>query len=244
MMFTIKMNKVKDVTSVVLATAAITALILPSSSAFFPLTLRTTMRVTGVESTPNPCSFKFDLDHSSLAHKGSKGITYTSRNSADAPGEIKDLIELEGVDSVYALGDWLCLNKKPSAKWNTIVRPSAPSRLFFASGTIILICVFSSKYFVLERPTVPPQRGKARSGKTRSCYEPLYLRVPILDRNQANQRSKDHLVLSTLTFLLVPVPCSWIPALLSCTELQCKGTVVGQFLHTSSILYLKLYQCN
>lgn len=90
---------------------------------------RATMRVRGIESTPNPSSFKFDLDQS-LAHRSgtagaTKGFTYSSTGAAadqQAPEAIRGVLELQGVESVYALGDWLCVNKKPSAKWDAIVR--------------------------------------------------------------------------------------------------------------------------
>ncbi|CAM9723487.1 unnamed protein product [Scytosiphon promiscuus] len=93
------------------------------------------MRVCGIESTPNPSSFKFDLDqslgHRSGAAGATKGFTYSSVGAAgdqQAPEPILRVLELQGVESVYALGDWLCVNKKPSAKWDAIV-PAAVEAL-------------------------------------------------------------------------------------------------------------------
>lgn len=77
------------------------------------------MRVSGIESTPNPLSFKFDLDEK--MHGSAKGITYTPKTAVSAPEPVQRVLELAGVESVYALGDWLCLNKAPSAKWDAIV---------------------------------------------------------------------------------------------------------------------------
>ena len=77
------------------------------------------MRVAGIESTPNPLSFKCDLDEK--MHGSAKGITYTSTTALSAPEPVQRVLELGGVESVYALGDWLCLNKVPSAKWDAIV---------------------------------------------------------------------------------------------------------------------------
>lgn len=81
------------------------------------------MRVSGIESTPNPSSFKFDLDQC-IKPVGSgapvKGVTYTS-STAGTPEQIRRVLELQDVESVYALADWLCVNKKPSAKWDAIV---------------------------------------------------------------------------------------------------------------------------
>lgn len=94
-------------------------------------TTAATMRVSGIESTPNPSSFKFDLDQniveSSEKGNGVRGITYTAGAAMGAPASIKRVLDLAGVESVYALGDWLCLNKAPSAKWDAIV--SWPIRL-------------------------------------------------------------------------------------------------------------------
>ncbi|CBN75725.1 PBS lyase HEAT domain protein repeat-containing protein [Ectocarpus siliculosus] len=105
-----------------------------------------TMRVSGIESTPNPSSFKFDLDQT-LYGPGSgatatRGITY-SRAAAqqqqagvpEAPEAILRLLEIQGVESVYALADWLCLNKKPSAKWDAIV-PAAVEALGGAASSL------------------------------------------------------------------------------------------------------------
>lgn len=98
-----------------------------SAAAVWPMALPM-MRVSGIESTPNPSSFKFDLDQT-LYGPGSgatatRGITYSRaavQQQAGVPEAILRLLEIQGVDSVYALADWLCLNKKPSAKWDAIV---------------------------------------------------------------------------------------------------------------------------
>lgn len=102
-----------------------------SAAAAWPM-VPPTMRVSGIESTPNPSSFKFDLDQT-LYGPGSgatatRGITYSraavqqqQTGVPEAPEAILRLLEIQGVESVYALADWLCLNKKPSAKWDAIV---------------------------------------------------------------------------------------------------------------------------
>ncbi|CAN0337199.1 unnamed protein product, partial [Ectocarpus fasciculatus] len=101
-----------------------------------------TMRVSGIESTPNPSSFKFDLDQT-LYGPGSgatatRGITYSraaAQQQGGVPEAILRLLEIQGVDSVYALADWLCLNKKPSAKWDAIV-PAAVEALGGAASSL------------------------------------------------------------------------------------------------------------
>lgn len=78
---------------------------------------RTAMKVTGIESTPNPSSFKFTLDQCLGNQAGSTWSTSTE----GAPELLRPVLDLTDVESVYALSDWLCVNKKPSAKWDAIV---------------------------------------------------------------------------------------------------------------------------
>ena len=84
------------------------------------------MKVSGIESTPNPSSFKFDLDTSLSSDKSLRGITYHAGSAAGAPEIIRRVLEHPDVESVYALSDWLCVNKKPSAKWDAIVSVLIP----------------------------------------------------------------------------------------------------------------------
>lgn len=77
--------------------------------------------MSGIESTPNPSSFKFDLDETMQHGTGRGGVTYTASSASLAPDPVQKVLRLEGVESVYAMGDWLCLNKVPSAKWDAIV---------------------------------------------------------------------------------------------------------------------------
>lgn len=79
---------------------------------------RTVMKVTGIESTPNPSSFKFTLDQCLSNQAGS---TWSTTTTEGAPELLRPVLELTDVESVYALSDWLCINKKPSAKWDAIV---------------------------------------------------------------------------------------------------------------------------
>lgn len=100
-------------------------------------TIMPKMRVSGIESTPNPSSFKFDLDEK--MHGSSKGVTYTVKTGQGAPEPIQRVLELEGVESVYALGDWLCLNKAPSAKWDKIVSGWIVNRTPASTDTISFV---------------------------------------------------------------------------------------------------------
>lgn len=78
---------------------------------------RTSMKVTGIESTPNPSSFKFTLDQC----LGNQAGSTWSASTDGAPELLRPVLDLTDVESVYALSDWLCINKKPSAKWDAIV---------------------------------------------------------------------------------------------------------------------------
>lgn len=75
------------------------------------------MKVTGIESTPNPSSFKFTLDQC----LGNQAGSTWSASTEGAPELLRPVLDLTDVESVYALSDWLCINKKPSAKWDAIV---------------------------------------------------------------------------------------------------------------------------
>eukprot|EP00752_Nemacystus_decipiens_P003391 g3138.t1 len=92
---------------------------------------RTAMKVTGIESTPNPSSFKFTLDECLSNQTGS---TF-SAGTEGAPELLRPVLDLTGVESVYALSDWLCINKKPSAKWDAIV-PAAVEALGGAADSL------------------------------------------------------------------------------------------------------------
>ncbi|CAN0282011.1 unnamed protein product [Pylaiella littoralis] len=150
------MTNMKNTEIILLSMSA--ALLLPSAQAFFfiapparaavaikgssaagaAMMPRTMMRVSGIESTPNPSSFKFDLEKSIAPEtSGSvvRGITYTSSTAAAAPEQIRRVLELEGVESVYSLADWLCVNKKPPAKWDAIV-PAAVEALGGAAESL------------------------------------------------------------------------------------------------------------
>lgn len=96
-------------------------------AAALPTMLRTAMKVTGIESTPNPSSFKFTLDQCLSNQAGS---TWSTSTTEGAPEILRPVLELTDVESVYALSDWLCVNKKPSAKWDAIVS------LFLSQGIV------------------------------------------------------------------------------------------------------------
>jgi hypothetical protein len=81
--------------------------------------------ILGIESTPNPSSFLIKLSRplnglKSLA--GSlRGNTYSATAASAAPDEICSILQIDGIDSVYAMATILTINKKASAKWEAVL---------------------------------------------------------------------------------------------------------------------------
>jgi hypothetical protein len=81
--------------------------------------------ISGIESTPNPSSFLIKLSRplaglTSLA--GSlRGNTYYATAASAAPDEICSILQIDGIDSVYTMATILTINKKGSAKWESVL---------------------------------------------------------------------------------------------------------------------------
>jgi hypothetical protein len=67
--------------------------------------------VRKIESTPNPLSFKLDLDQVILSGPGQ---TFYSPSQEGCPESVKAILLLKGIENVYAMPDWVCVNKLPS----------------------------------------------------------------------------------------------------------------------------------
>lgn len=93
------------------------------SSHHHPLAAHTT--VSAIESTPNPSCFLIQMtgDMAGLEDMvGSlKGRTYYKSSSLLTPPEIADILEIDGIESVYAMASALTINKKASAKWDAVL---------------------------------------------------------------------------------------------------------------------------
>lgn len=76
--------------------------------------------VRSIESTPNPSSFKLNLDRPLIAGAGK---TYVNEDDGDCPEAIRAILRIDGIESVYAMPDWVCLNKISSGmyKWDSIL---------------------------------------------------------------------------------------------------------------------------
>lgn len=76
------------------------------------------MQLQRIEPTPSPNSMKLQLD-TSLAD----GIrrTYTTQHKDNAPALIRQLLEIEGVKSIFHTADFIALDRKSQADWAEIL---------------------------------------------------------------------------------------------------------------------------
>jgi hypothetical protein len=72
--------------------------------------------LTSIETTPNPNSMKLNLSDS-------LGVTdtYTADNKISAPELVQKLLEIEGLQSIFATADFVTLNRDPRFDWQTIL---------------------------------------------------------------------------------------------------------------------------
>ena len=78
------------------------------------------MRLTSVETTPNPNSMKLNLDESLGAP-----VTYTHAQRGNCPEPVERLLEIEGIKSVFVCHDFITLNRDPTAEWRPILAAAA-----------------------------------------------------------------------------------------------------------------------
>lgn len=69
-----------------------------------------------VQATPNPNAAKFTLNRVVAA----QGTTYRDAASAEAPWA-KQLLGIPGVVQVFAINNFVSVNKAPDAAWDAIV---------------------------------------------------------------------------------------------------------------------------
>ena len=69
-----------------------------------------------VDSTPNPHAAKLTLNRA----LGSDGRTYRDPVTADAAWA-KALLSIAGVIGVYGVNNFISINKRPDAEWETII---------------------------------------------------------------------------------------------------------------------------
>ncbi|MGZ9583900.1 virulence factor [Paenibacillus marinisediminis] len=76
------------------------------------------MQLQRIEPTPSPNSMKLQLDV-----KLPDGVrrTYTPQHKENAPALIRQLLDIEGVRSIFHTADFIALDRKPQADWATIL---------------------------------------------------------------------------------------------------------------------------
>ncbi|WP_019120028.1 conserved virulence factor C family protein [Brevibacillus massiliensis] len=76
------------------------------------------MKIVSIEPTPSPNSMKLNLDEK--LPPGVK-MTYTQENRERAPEQIKKLLEIEGVKSIFHVADFIALERRANADWKAIL---------------------------------------------------------------------------------------------------------------------------
>jgi hypothetical protein len=70
-----------------------------------------------VSTTPNENAMKFTLNQSAIE---SGHQTFSNPEDAESSPVAKAIFALEGVDSVFLMADFITVNKKPEAAWDTL----------------------------------------------------------------------------------------------------------------------------
>lgn len=75
------------------------------------------MRVLQIDPTPNPDAMKITVD---FEKEGARSSTY-DRVSDDNPDFINEILNLEGVRSVFHALNFITVDKKADAEWGTLL---------------------------------------------------------------------------------------------------------------------------
>lgn len=76
------------------------------------------LRILSIEPTPSPNAMKLNMDE----HIPGGGMrTYDENNKQWAPEYAKNLLEIEGVKSVFHTADFISIDRYPGADWKTIL---------------------------------------------------------------------------------------------------------------------------
>lgn len=91
------------------------------------------MRLESIVTTPNPNSMKLNFAEPISAEKAT---TYDKKDATKAEGGapvyVAQLLDIEGVNSVFVCGDFLTINRDPRHDWKPIL--DAANRVFSVSG--------------------------------------------------------------------------------------------------------------
>jgi len=76
------------------------------------------MNILSIEPTPNPNSMKINLDE--MLEPGKK-YTFTNKDKERCPIPLKDILDIDGVISIFRVTDFLSVQRKPNADWEEIL---------------------------------------------------------------------------------------------------------------------------
>lgn len=79
---------------------------------------RCPMKLVSIEPTPNPNSMKLNLDES--LPRGA-AVTYRPEGRAFYPALVQALLDIPGVQSLYHAGDFIAVQRLPSAPWEALL---------------------------------------------------------------------------------------------------------------------------
>jgi len=70
-----------------------------------------------IDTTPNPNSLKLNVDET-----WANTATYTRSNTTSAPQVVQKLLQIDGIESVFASATFLTLNRHPKADWELLLK--------------------------------------------------------------------------------------------------------------------------
>ena len=68
------------------------------------------MKIVSIEPTPNPNSMKINLDE--RLDPGKK-YTFTKKDKSRCPVQFKDILDIDGVTSIFRVADFLSVQRHP-----------------------------------------------------------------------------------------------------------------------------------
>jgi len=76
------------------------------------------MKLISIEPTPSPNSMKLNVDE--MLPRGRR-LTYKASEAGDAPELLQQLLQINGVKSLFRTADFIALDRKPGADWAAIL---------------------------------------------------------------------------------------------------------------------------
>ena len=77
------------------------------------------MNIVSIEPTPNPNSMKINLDE--RLDPGQK-YTFSKKDRERCPVQLKNILDIDGVTSIFRVADFLSVQRNPNADWEEILR--------------------------------------------------------------------------------------------------------------------------